>query len=268
LSAIKNLKHRIRGWFPKEPTLPSQNNPVRKWANPKIPQLTPMRSGNEISPYLLAIFLPIAVIINFFIGYDVVLQYFVRGIPPVSSRLDMWFTSHYFGSFNPSNYVTVLSVFYLFSLFLGTVISWALLSSIFRDLVKNSTVTFTTRRFVASLIDIFVGIVVIGFLVNPILQYASGYSASAGAISVTSTISFYIFAGFITGCILTKVLLPLKIFIRSKRLHLDLIVESLRLGSKVASKYPNAIRWTLQQKTQIFANPMRRQESDPKKDSE
>ncbi len=246
----KKELRKIRGWFPQEPNLPSMRSSVQKLMNPKIPQYTPMRSGVENSPYLLTLFLPLIVIINFFVGYDVILQYLVRGIPPTSSRLDMWFTTHYFGNFNPSNYVTVLSVFYLFSLFVGLICSWALLSSPFSNLIRNYTVTLTMRRFMLCVLDIFVGIALIGLMVNPILEYSSHYPASIGAASGTSTISFYVFAGFMKGSILMKALLPLRVFIRSRRRHLNLVVESLRLGSKVESKYPKAIRWTFLSKEQ------------------
>lgn len=255
MTVRKSLENRIRGWFPQEPNLPSRNSPVQKLENPKIPQYTSIGRGVENSPYLLTLFLPLIIIINFLVGYDVILQYLARGIPPVSTRLDMWFTAHYFGSFNPSNYVTVLSVFYLFSLFVGITCSLALLSSLFQNLFRNNSVTLTMRRFMVCLLDVFVGIAIIGFMVNPILEYASGYPSGIGAALGTSTISFYMFAGFVTGSILMKVLFPFGVFIRSRRRHLNLIVESLRLGSKVESKYPNAIRWTLQPKEQCFIHP-------------
>jgi hypothetical protein len=100
----------------------------------------------------------------------------------------------------------------------------------------------------AGLLDIFVGIAVIGVMINPILEYASGYPATIDVVSGTSTISFYMFAGFITGCILMKAFLPFRLFLRCWRMNLTLIVESLRSGSKVESKYHNSIRWTLQPK--------------------
>jgi hypothetical protein len=246
----KSLENRIRGWLPHEPKIPSQTaNSLKKAVNQPILQARPMKNEAENSPYLLCLFLPIVTFLNIFVvWYYIIVEYLFRGIPPTASRLDMWVTTHYLGAFNPGNYVSLLSAFYLVSLIVGLATSWVLLSPISRKMIRTKEVTVTKRRFMlGAVLDVFVGIAVILVLGVPILGFISSYPSSLGAASVlgSSTMIFYVFMGFIMGCSVMKAYFGLSVFFGSNVKHLALISQDIYFESKSNSSSPQAIRWSL-----------------------
>ncbi len=224
----KDLKNRVRGWFPKEPKLPKQIAPNYS-VNPPVPQYYVKNTGVENSPYiLLCLFLPFIVLFNIFVGYS--------------------FLSHIH-----SGSATPLLAFYIASLLVGLVTSWGLLSPIFRKLHKTKEVTVTMRRLgVGMLLDLFLGMVLIRLLVEPIVAYTSFFS---GNLYITSSsISFYIFAGFMTGCIVMKTLLPFNVFLTTRRQHLTLLSEGLA-DSKSKRGLILRCRWVLLPTPQTLNQP-------------